>query len=155
MGFIALHSAHLSKPFCAIVGTNGNLSWGSTRREVIWNILPTHPIAKGIPDHFTLESEELYCEPFYIPQPDELLFNSWYEGGYVFRSGACFYRGAGKVFYFQPGHETCRSFFNVYVRKIISNAVHWAAPDGLGYEIPDGCTKMLENAIDTESVYVG
>ena len=154
MGFIALHSAHHSKPFKAIVGTNGNLSWGSNRREVIWNILPAHPIAKGIPDHFTLDSEELYCEPFYIPQPDELLFNSWYEGGYVFRAGACFYRGAGKVFYFQPGHETCRSFFNVYVRKIIRNAVHWAAPNKIGYEIPSGCVKLLTSATDTEAMYV-
>ena len=154
MGFIALHSAHRSKPFCTIVGTNGNLCWGSNRKEVIWNMLPAHPIAKGIPEHFTLESEELYCEPFYIPQPDEFLFNGWYEGGYVFRSGACFYRGAGKVFYFQPGHETCRSFFNVYVRRIINNAVHWAAPDDIGFEIPKGCVKKLDAAIDTESVYV-
>ena len=154
MGFIALHSSHRSKAFCSIVGTNGNLSWGSNRKEVIWNVFPSHPIAKGIPAHFTLEEEELYCEPFYIPQPDELVFNGWYEGGYVFRSGACFYRGAGKVFYFQPGHESCRSFYNVYVRKIINNAVHWAAPAEFGYEVPEKCTKVFDAATDTESVYV-
>lgn len=154
MGFIALHSAHHSKPFRAIVGTNGNLSWGRNQKEIIWNILPSHPITKGIPDHFSLEREELYCEPFYIPQPDELLFNGWYEDGYVFRSGACFHRGMGKVFYFQPGHETCRSFYNVYVRQIIKNAVRWAAPSGVGYKAPAGCPHILEAAHDTNVEYV-
>lgn len=154
MGFIALHSAHHSKPFKALLGTNGNLSWGRNQKEVIWNILPSHPIARGIPDHFTLESEELYCEPFYIPQPDELVFNAWYEDGYVFRSGACYHRGAGKVFYFQPGHESCRSFYNVYVRKIIANAVHWAAPNEVATPIVNDCIHLESCAYDTESEYI-
>ena len=60
MGFVALHSAHHSKPFRAIVGTNGNLSWGRNQKEIMWNLMPQHPIAQGIPDHFTLTEEELY-----------------------------------------------------------------------------------------------
>ena len=128
MGFIALHSAHFSKPFKALLGTNGNLSWGRNQREVIWNVLPSHPITKGLPDHFTLESEELYCEPFYIPQPDELVFNAWYEDGYVFRAGACWHKGAGKVFYFQPGHEEYPIYYHPQIQKIITNAVRWAKP---------------------------
>ena len=154
MGFIALHSAHLAKPFRAIVGTNGHLSWGREQKEVLWNLLPSHPIAKGIPDHFTLDCEELYCEPFYIPQPAEIIFNAWYEDGYVFRSGVCFQRGAGKVFYFQPGHESCRSFYNVYVRRIINNAVHWVVPNDIGYEVPDTCPELKRCASDTPSEYV-
>ena len=47
MGFIALHSAHKSKPFNAIVGTNGNLQWGRNQKEIIWNMMPSHPIAAG------------------------------------------------------------------------------------------------------------
>jgi len=148
MGFIALHSGHHSKPFRAIIGTNGNLSWGRNQKEVIWNLMPSHPITKGIPDHFILESEELYSEPFYIPQPDALLFGAWFEDGHIFRAGACFHRGAGKVFYFQPGHETCRSFFNPYVRTIIRNAVHWAAPNETGYEITDECPHLLGKVTD-------
>ena len=148
MGFIALHSAHHSKPFKAIVGTNGNLSWGRNQKEVIWNMMPQHPIAKGIPDHFLVEEEELYCEPFYIPQPDALVFGGWYEDGYIFRSGCCFLRGAGKVFYFQPGHEYCRSYHNPYVLKIIDNAIRWAAPSDIGYEIPDGCPHLLTKVTD-------
>ena len=70
MGFIGLHSSHMSKPFRAIVGTSGNLLWGDEQKEIVWNIMPSHPIAKGIPEHFVLESEEMYGEPFMIPQPD-------------------------------------------------------------------------------------
>ena len=148
MGFIALHSAHHSKPFRAIVGTNGNLSWGRNQKEIVWNLMPQHPICAGIPDHFIIDEEELYSEPFYIPQPDALVFGSWYEDGFVFRSGACFLRGAGKVFYFQPGHETCRSFYNEYVQKIITNGVRWAAPSALGYEINDKCPHIKTKATD-------
>ena len=143
MGLIALHSAHKSKPFMNTVGTNGNLSWGREQREVMWNIMPSHEIAAGIPDHFVLESEELYSEPFFIPQPDELVFGSWFEDGNIFRSGACFRRGAGKVFYFQPGHETCRSYYNPYVQRIITKAVRWAKPANAGFEITRRCPQLL------------
>lgn len=148
LGFIALHSAHHSKPFRNIVGTNGNLSWGRNQKEIVWNLLPAHPITAGIPDHFILEEDELYSEPFYIPQPDALVFGSWFEDGNIFRSGACFLRGAGKVFYFQPGHETCRSFYNPYVQRVIKNAVHWAAPNDFGYKVESGCPEWKTKAID-------
>lgn len=148
MGFIALHSAHKSKPFMRIVGTNGNLQWGRNQKEVVWNMMPSHPIAAGIPDHFLIPEEELYSEPFYIPQPDALVFGSWFEDGNIFRSGCCFIRGAGKVFYFQPGHETCKSFFNPYVRRIITNAVYWANPSIEGQEIPKGCPHIIDPIIN-------
>ena len=139
MGFIALHSAHHSKPFRAIVGTMGNLTWGREQREIMWNMLPTHPIAAGIPDKFFIESEELYAEPFYIPDPDDLIFAGWYPTGHIFRAGATYTRGMGRIFYFQPGHETCKSFYNPYVQRIIQNAVKWAAPNDIGYPIENGC----------------
>ena len=144
MGLIVLHSGHQSKVFCQVVGTDGNLSCGSDRNEIVWNLLPSHPIAAGIPDHFEL-FEELYCEPFYIPQPDELVFGSWFQEGYMFRSGLCYYRGAGKVFYFQPGHEYCRSYENPFVQRIICNAVKWAAPNEMAYAVPEGCVWMTKN----------
>ena len=148
MGFLALHSAHHSKPFKAIVGTNGNLSWGRNQKEIMWTMMPSHEIAAGIPDHFLLESEELYSEPFYIPQPDALVFGAWFEDGHIMRAGACFHRGAGKVFYFQPGHETCRSFYNPYVQRIITNAVRWAKPVENGYEISDRCPHITVKTTD-------
>ena len=148
MGFVALHSAHHSKPFKQIVGTNGNLSWGRNQKEIMWNLMPQHPIAAGIPDHFLIEEEELYCEPFYIPQPDALVFGAWYEDGFIFRAGACFLRGAGKIFYFQPGHESCKALHNPYVQKVITNAVRWAAPSNMGYDIPEGAPRVVNKAID-------
>ena len=147
MGLIVLHSGHHSKVFKRIIGTNGNLSCGRDQNEIMWNILPAHPIAAGIPDHFTL-FEELYCEPFYIPQPDELVFGAWFEDGYMFRAGLCYYRGAGKVFYFQPGHEFCRSFYNPYVQRIICNAVKWVAPNDIAYSIGNDCIWVPEKLSD-------
>ena len=136
MGFVALHSAHMSKPFRSIVGTDGSLLWGDNQLEIVWNVLPAHPIAEGIPQYFMLESEEMYGEPFNIPQPDELVFISWFKHGNVFRSGCCYYRGVGKVFYFQPGHETERSYYDPNVRRIIRNAARWAAPHKLMPGLP-------------------
>ena len=148
MGLIVLHSGHHSKVFRQVVGTNGNLSWGRDQKEIVWNLLPSHPIAAGIPDHFTLETEELYCEPFYVPQPEALVFGSWFEDGFIFRSGLCYTRGAGKVFYFQPGHESCPSYHNTYVQKIITNAVYWAKPAEIGFEVPESAPMMEYKPID-------
>jgi len=51
-----------------------------------------------------------------------------FTGGEVFRSGCCFNRGKGRVFYFRPGHESFPTYYDKNVRKVISNAVQWAAP---------------------------
>ena len=110
--------------------------------------MPSHPIAEGIPDHFLIESEELYSEPFYIGQPDALVFAGWFEDGNILRSGACFIRGAGKIFYFQPGHESCPSYHNPYVLRIIKNAIHWAKPANPGFEIVDDAPNITEPIIN-------
>lgn len=128
MGFIALHSAHLSKPFKELVGCSGTLKWREGDFCRVWNVNPTHPITKGIPEYFELDEEEMYGEPFDIAMPDENVFMSWYRGGELFRSGNTWKRGYGKVFYFQPGHETSPNYHNPIVVKIIDNAIHWAAP---------------------------
>jgi Trehalose utilization protein len=128
MGLIVLHSAHYSKPFRRLMGTSCSLKWREAgERERIWVVAPWHPIAEGLPEHFELEHEEMYGEYFDIPPPDELVFISWFEGGEVFRSGCCFYRGRGRIFYFRPGHETYPTYYNPYVRKVIESAVRWAA----------------------------
>ena len=128
MGFIGLHSAHPSKPMQLLVGASGSLKWREGDRARVWCCNPTHPIAEGIPESFELENEEMYGEPFDIATPDELVFISWFAGGEVFRSGCCWNRGRGKVFYFQPGHETQPSYYVPEVRRIIKNAVRWAKP---------------------------
>lgn len=137
MGLIVLHSGHYAKVFKALMGTTCSLKWReSTDKERVWNVMPAHPIAQGIPEHFVIPAEEMYGEPFGIPQPDELIFISWFTGGEVFRSGATWYRGHGRVFYFRPGHETYPSFHQAEVQKVIRNAVHWARST---VRIPDAC----------------
>ncbi|MBQ6255439.1 MAG: ThuA domain-containing protein, partial [Clostridia bacterium] len=93
----------------------------------IFVIEPSHPIMRGVPAWFELEAEEMYGERFDIPKPDELLAIGWYESGDVFRSACCFNRGYGRMFYFQPGHETLHSYYTEYVKLILQNAAHWAA----------------------------
>ena len=131
MGLIVLHSGHFSKIFKRLMGTTCNLKWREDGlNERIWVVNPWHPIAKGLPLWIDLPHEESYGEFFYIPQPDELVFVSWFAGGEVFRSGAGFYRGRGKIFYFRPGHESFPTYYNPEVRKILLNAVDWAKPTG-------------------------
>lgn len=128
MGFIALHSSHGAKPFDRLVGSTGSMSWGTEVNEVLWTLLPSHPIAKDIPLYIHLPSEEIYSEPFCIGHPDEVIFGGWFETGHFLRAGVTFQRGLGKVFYFQPGHETCESYYNKDIVKIIANSIRWAAP---------------------------
>jgi len=127
MGFIPLHSAHKSKPFMQILGTSGCLKWREDDRERLWTVNPTHPIAAGIPEYVELPVEEMYGEAFDIPTPDDVVFLGWFAGGEVFRSGCTWTRGYGKIFYFQPGHETNPTYYNKDIIRIIQNAVHWAA----------------------------
>lgn len=130
MGFIALHSSHYARPFRELIGEGScTLRCRNDDYERLWTVAPAHPIAKGIPSYIELGTEEVYGEHFNIPTPDDLVFIGWYRGGEVFRSGCCWNRGFGKVFYFQPGHETFNSFKNKYVQKIIVNAVRWANPE--------------------------
>ena len=144
MGLIVLHSGHFSKIFKALMGTGCNLKWReANEKERLWVINPGHPIAAGIEEYFELPHEEMYGEHFDIPAPDELVLVSWFEGGEIFRSGCCFTRGAGKIFYFRPGHETYPTYFDANVRKVIANAVRWAAPNG-NQEPIRGNVKPLE-----------
>ena len=129
MGAIFLHSAHHSKPFKALMGTSCNLTWReSDDTELLWVIDPAHPITRGIDRFFRLEGEETYGEPFVIPNPDKVLLIGNYSGGEVFRSGVLYERGNGKIFYFQPGHETYPTFYNENVQLIIKNAVRFVNP---------------------------
>jgi trehalose utilization protein len=137
MGLIALHSAHYAKIFKALLGTTCSLKWREANdKERLWNVNPSHPIAQGIGDYFEIQSEEMYGEPFGIPTPDELIFISWFTGGEVFRSGATWQRGHGRIFYFRPGHETYPTYYHPDVQRVITNAVHWAKPT---VRIPDVC----------------
>lgn len=129
MGLIVLHSGHYSKIFKSMLGTNCSLKWREVaEKERLWNVEPGHPITQGIGEYIELPNAEMYGERFDIPTPDKLIFVSWFEGGEVFRSGCCWDRGHGRIFYFRPGHETYPIFHNNSIIKVIANAVRWAKP---------------------------
>ncbi|MEO6994719.1 MAG: ThuA domain-containing protein [Lacunisphaera sp.] len=139
MGLIVLHSGHHSKVFRALMGTHCSLKWReATDKERLWNICPSHPITAGVGEYFEIPAEEMYGEPFGIPTPDELIFISWFTGGEVFRSGATWRRGHGRIFYFRPGHETYPTYHLAPVQLVITNAVRWARAT---VAIPDACLK--------------
>ena len=129
MGLVVLHSGHHSKIFKRLMGTTCNLKWREADdRERLWVVAPGHPIADGLGEYIELEGEEMYGEPFDVPEPETLVFVSWFTGGEIFRSGCCYERGSGRIFYFRPGHETYPTYHSDDVLKVIANGIRWAAP---------------------------
>jgi trehalose utilization protein len=130
MGLVVLHSGHFSKIFKKLMGTSCDLKWREeeNEREVLWVTRPGHEIVQGIDDHFVLYREEMYGEFFDIPEPECTYLISSFGGGEVFRSGCTWRRGAGKIAYFRPGHESFPTYYDQNVLKIIANACNWAAP---------------------------
>ena len=127
LGLICLHSAHHSKLMMQCLGSPCNLSWAESDQisETVYVIDGSHPIVEGVPSSFILPHSECYAEPFGIPSPDNLVFFSTYNTGHHFRSGVCYQRGHGRVFYFAPGHESYPIYYNEIVVKILQNAVRW------------------------------
>lgn len=129
MGLVMLHATLGAKIFKALLGTTGTHTWReSGEKERVWNVAPAHPITQGVGACFELPHSEMYGEYFDIPAPDELIFISWFAGGEVFRSGCCWQRGHGRLFYFAPGHETFPIYYDEHVRTVLWNAVQWARP---------------------------
>jgi len=137
MGLIVLHSGHYSKIFKRLMGTNCSLTWREEGdKERVWNLQPGHPITEGIGRFIEIPKHEMYGERFDIPEPEKLIFVSWYSGGEVFRSGCTWQRGHGHVFYFSPGHESYPVYFDPQIQRVLLNAVRWARPTVC---IPDVC----------------
>ena len=146
MGLLVLHSGHYSKIFKRLMGTACSLKWReAAETERLWVVDPSHPIADGVNEYIELEAAEMYGERFDIPAPETLVFTSWFEGGEVFRSGCCYRRGNGRVFYFRPGHETYPVYHNEAIQQVLINAVGWAAPG-------EGPTPTFGNADPIEEI---
>lgn len=127
MGLIVLHSAHFSKIFRRLMGTTCGLTWREAdEKERLWVVSPNHPITQGLDRFIEIPQAEMYGEFFDIPDPDELIFISWFQGGEVFRSGATWHRGQGRIFYFRPGHETYPIYYQEEVLKVLVNGIRWA-----------------------------
>lgn len=129
MGLVVLHSGHFSKIFKALMGTSCDLKWREADdTERLWVVSPGHPVAEGVGEYLEIAEEEMYGEHFDIPEPDETVFISWFSGGEIFRSGLCYVRGKGRIFYFRPGHETYPTYHNPEVGRVLVNAARWVAP---------------------------
>lgn len=127
MGLIVLHSGHYSKIFKRLMGTNCSLRWREANEKGrLWNVAPGHPITEGIGPYVDIPHTEMYGERFDIPEPDQLIFISWFEGGDVFRGGCCWRRGNGRIFYLEPGHETYPIYHQPEIQRILANACRWA-----------------------------
>lgn len=137
MGLIVLHSGHYSKVFKRLMGTTCAFRWREAgERERLWVVNPAHEIAQGLGEFIEIPQSEMYGEPFTIPEPEELVFISWFEGGDVLRSGCCWTRGAGRIFYFSPGHELYPIYHRAEIQRVIRNAVYWARPRGTAANVP-------------------
>jgi len=129
MGLIVLHSGSLSKAFRGLMGTRCTFMWREGNdRELLWTVAPTHPIARGVPHPVVIPVHEMYGEFFDVPEPDSLVFVSSFTGGEIMRSGMCWSRGLGRVFYFSPGHEEHPIYHQAEIQRILANAVLWCAP---------------------------
>jgi trehalose utilization protein len=152
LGFLPLHSAHYSKTFKGVLGCTGHLKGGwreiaGFEPEEITVCAPRHPIAQGIED-FVIEAEEMYGAPLGAPPFETLVFQSYFpHGGEYFPCGFTLTvgegidaqftsgpgggkgqgEGAGRVFYFRPGHETVPTYHLPVVQQIIRNGVLWCA----------------------------
>jgi trehalose utilization protein len=132
MGFIATHSAHYSKPLKALLGTpcgwNGYTDDGSKLDLLVR--APKHPIARGVHD-FVVPHTERYGDPFEVPTPETVVFDGLYTlpNGTTqhAQQGMTWAVGKGRVFYFQPGHESYPIYFQEEIRRIFRNGVQWAA----------------------------
>lgn len=133
MGLVVLHSGHGSRVFRRLMGTTCSLRWReSGEHERLHTLRPEHPVLAGIGAAVELAEEEMYGEPFDIPEPDELLMIGWFPGGEVFRSLCTWTRGLGRIVYLQPGHETHATYHHPDILRIIANACVWAAPRARG-----------------------
>lgn len=128
MGFIAIHSAHFSKIFKALLGTPCSLGdWREDgKAEVLKCVAPSHPVARGLGD-FVIPQTEMYNEPFLVPPPEKTIFFSSWATGEQFRSCNVWHAGEGRVVYFRPGHETYPIYFQPEPLKVIANSVVWCA----------------------------
>jgi trehalose utilization protein len=91
----------------------------------VTTLLPDHPITAGLPKTWNVEHDEMYDEPFHVPAPDVVLFEHRWDRGEHHRGGMLWNLGAGKVFYYQSGHETYAVYKEPLPLKVVENAAVW------------------------------
>ena len=74
MGLVVLHSGHYSKVFQRLLGTTCSLGWREARKRAGMGMPAGHPIARDLPAYFEMPHEEMYSEPFGIPNAGRISF---------------------------------------------------------------------------------
>jgi trehalose utilization protein len=133
MGFIALHSSHFAKPNILLLGTPCTFAaYVADNKETVIKVTAAdHPITKGVAKEFTIANDERYSDPYAVPPT----IASPFGGTHIHKDGVkeesiqsyCWTVGKANYFYFQAGHETNPIYFQPEIRKIMANAVIWAA----------------------------
>ncbi|HJC25279.1 MAG TPA: ThuA domain-containing protein [Candidatus Eisenbergiella merdavium] len=131
MGLLLLHASLGSKPARLLLGKSSNT--GKYREigemERVWVVDRSHPVVEGLEkEYIEIPGSEMYGEPYGMPVPEDIVFISWFEGGEVLRSGVSWHKGAGRIFYFAPGHEEFPVYYHPEIQKVIANAVRWLKP---------------------------
>ena len=75
MGLIALHSAHMSKPFRQLMGTSCTLKWRDDDSERLWVTAPSHPIAVVCPNISSCLRKKCTANSLIFPSPT--MWCSW------------------------------------------------------------------------------
>lgn len=92
-------------------------------------IKPDHPLARNLPENFSLSRTEMYDEPFHVPEPDEVIVKERWDGGEKFRSVMLWKLGKGYVIYIRPGHETFPIYKDAHMLQLIENAVRFSVAE--------------------------
>ena len=98
---------------------------GDGKPSTVKVLAPTHPLAAGLPDAFTLDRTEMYDEPYHVPAPDAVVCEETWAAGERFRSVMAWQVGDGRVVYIRPGHETFPIWKDDRMLRLLENAIRW------------------------------
>ena len=129
MGLIVLHSGHFSKIFKRLMGTTCDLKWREAGEKSAsgWS---SRAIRSPRAWASTSSCRTRRCTASASTSPRRTSWSSS-AGSRAARSSAAAAAGtagAGRVFYFRPGHETYPIYYQPEIRRVLTNAVRWAAP---------------------------
>ena len=122
------------------MGTTCTLT-GATRPSASWSgrSPPAIPSPQGVPHPLVIGEQETYGEPFGIPDARRAGLHQHLQRRRGVPQRLLLPPGKGRVFYFSPGDQRHPVYHHPDVRRVLANAVLWAAPAG-------GVGEPLDNA---------
>ena len=130
MGMVVLHSGPLLEDLQALMGTTCEPEVAGGRRQGAALGRRTRPPDRRRASASTSSCRKRRCTASTSTSRRRTTSSSS-AGSPAARSsarGCCYQRGAGKIFYFRPGHERHPTYYKPDDRPRHRNAVRWAAP---------------------------